>query len=354
MRTALADLQESVGGRFVEFAGWELPVHYGSQIDEHHAVRQHSGCFDVSHMAVIDIQSNQAESVLRQLLVGDIANLSIGNSLYTVMLNPDAGIIDDLIVYRRGENQFRMVVNAGTSANDLAWIRQHHQAPSEFVHQEGLCIIAIQGPEAISKTATLLQCQELTNAKPFTFLELNDVFVALTGYTGEAGVELICPIAKARTIWSELMDAGVQPAGLGARDSLRLEAGLNLYGHDMTEDTSPLESRLAWTVDYSDLEREFIGKARLQQIHSMGIEKKLTGIKMTEKGIPREGYVVKTNAGDGIVTSGSFSPTLGYGIALARVPAKAKGACEVIVRNRTLPAKLTQPPFLRKKKKTTQ
>lgn len=350
MRTPLSKLQEANGARFIDFAGWELPVHYGSQVDEHHAVRNSVGCFDVSHMAVLDINEQYANELLSHLLTGDVANLQIGRGRYTLMLNEEAGIIDDLIVYRRTNQSFRLVVNAGTSKSDLDWIRECEQQwckQTNIVHRDDLCIVAVQGPQALHTVAKAFDYEGLKDLSQFEFIELNHVFIACTGYTGDAGVEVICSIEEAQELWSNVIRLGAQPAGLGARDSLRLEAGLNLYGHDMTSDTHPLESRLSWTIDERNPDRVFVGKAKLAKIRESDVERKLTGLEMIDKGIPREGHIVATSAGEGVVTSGTFSPTLGRGIALVRVPKDAKGSCQVSIRNRSLAAKLVKPPFLK-------
>ena len=352
MRTPLADLQANAGARFVDFAGWELPVHYGSQIDEHHAVRNESGCFDVSHMAVVDIKADHAESFLQRLLTSDVARLQAGEGFYTLMLTSQAGIVDDLIVYRRANNDFRLVVNAGTSEKDLAWMRNVERevaANSGISHRRDLCIVAVQGPNAVQEVVDLLNLQAVYDLPKFSYKDHDDMFIARTGYTGEDGVEVICPVETARKFWAGLMERGVQPAGLGARDSLRLEAGLNLYGHDMTENTTPFESRLAWTIDEKNSDRIFVGRESVTRIRESGSTLKLTGVRMIEKGIPREEYTVRTQSGDGVITSGSFSPTLGCGIALARVPSAARGECEVVIRKKSLPAKLVRPPFVKKK-----
>ena len=349
MKTPLADLHEEAGARFVEFAGWEMPVHYGSQLDEHHAVRNASGCFDVSHMAVVDLPDNDSNAFLRKLIVGDVSRLETGGALYTLMLNGQGGVIDDLILYRR-ENGFRLVVNAGTTEKDLAWMRscaESHANSVRLSHRKDLCIVAVQGPESVEVVGNITNIPNLSGVKRFRFIEQDKYFIARTGYTGEDGVEIVCPSDSAQDLWRQLLDAGVKPAGLGARDSLRLEAGLNLYGHDMTETTTPFESRLAWTIDWHDEQRQFIGKSALVKIRDEGVKNKLIGLQLTDKGIPREGCEVTTNAGTGTVTSGTFSPTLRVGIALARVPHESQGPCHITVRNRAIPAKIVRLPFVR-------
>lgn len=350
MKTPLAELHAEVGARFIEFASWQMPVHYGSQLEEHHAVRNHAGCFDVSHMAVVDFDSRYGEPLLRRLLVSDVSRLNVGDAVYTLMLNERGGIVDDLIAYRR-EHGYRLVVNAGTTKKDLDWIarcQRELNTTATAHHRDELCIIAVQGPQAIESVRNLLNLRELNELESFTFIERADYFVARTGYTGEDGVEVICPADAAIDLWSRLVTNGIQPVGLGARDSLRLEAGLNLYGHDMSEETNPFECRVAWTIDWNDVDRNFIGRQAIERIRNEGAPKKLVGLKLIERGIPREGFSVETNEGDGVVTSGTFSPSLKQGIALARVPELARGVCHVEVRQRQIPAKITRLPFVRK------
>ncbi|MCY4093649.1 MAG: glycine cleavage system aminomethyltransferase GcvT [Gammaproteobacteria bacterium] len=350
MKTPLAALHAEAGARFIEFAGWEMPVHYGSQIEEHHAVRNHAGCFDVSHMAVVDIAGQDSEQLLRRLLVCDVSNLDVGCAAYTLMLNERGGIVDDLIAYRRREG-YRLVVNAGTKKKDLEWIARcgdELNVTTHAHHRSELCIIAIQGQRAVETVSSLLALSGLTELEAFNFIERSDYFVARTGYTGEDGVEVICPSGAAVDLWSRLVANGIQPVGLGARDSLRLEAGLNLYGHDMSEDTNPFECRVAWTIDWNDVNRRFIGRQAIEQLREQGATKKLVGLKLIGRGIPREGFIVETNAGDGVVTSGTFSPSLKQGIALARLPRNAQGVCHVIVRQRQIAANIVRLPFIRR------
>lgn len=350
MKTPLAELHTKAGARFVEFAGWQMPVHYGSQLEEHHAVRDHAGCFDVSHMAIVDVEGRDRERLLRRLLVCDVSTLDVGDAVYTLMLNERGGIVDDLIAYRR-ENGYRLVVNAGTKEKDLDWISRSEQelTVNEVAHHRSdLCIIAVQGPQAVDIVSAMLDLEELTELESFKFFEHARYFIARAGYTGEDGVEVICPENEAFDLWSRLLANDVQPAGLGARDSLRLEAGLNLYGHDMNDNTNPFECRVAWTIDWEDVNRDFIGRSTVERVREEGSDRKLVGLKLTERGIPREGFSVETNAGTGIVTSGTFSPTLKRGIALARVPINAHSTCQVKVRQRSIPAKIAHLPFVRR------
>ena len=331
------------GGKMVDFAGWQMPLHYGSQLNEHRTVRESAGMFDVSHMTVIDVAGPKALDYLRRLIANDVAKLTAGAALYGVLLNDDGGIIDDLIVYRRGQD-YRLVTNAGTRQVVLDWLARHNREQVAVAERE-LAMLAVQGPKAVERFVNLKAAPVAEDA--FTFVEQADWLVARTGYTGEDGVEVILPGKAALELWQALAAAGVQPAGLGARDTLRLEAGLNLYGQDMDINTSPLVSNLGWTVSWEPEEREFVGRAALAAQRAAGPQTKLTGVVLETRGVMRHGQEVHTGAGPGVVTSGIFSPTLGHSVALARLPNAASGACEVEVRGKRLPARIVRPPFVR-------
>ena len=351
-RTPLYDLHVAAGARIVDFGGWDMPVVYRSQIEEHHAVRRDAGMFDVSHMCAVDLRGAGARALLLRLLANDVAKLlQPGKALYSCMLRPDGGVIDDLIVYFLDERWFRLVVNAGTTDKDLAWIREHAKPVGvAVVPRRDLAMIAVQGPNARAKTAALLPeaCRAPAAALGvFAAAPCDEWFVARTGYTGEDGYEVTLPAEEAPAFWQSLQAAGVAPCGLGARDTLRLEAGMNLYGNDMDENVSPLESGLAWTVAL-DGDREFIGKATLAAQRKAGPTRKLVGLLLMERGVLRSHQrVVAGNAGEGEVTSGTFSPTLERSIALARVPAAAGDGVTVDIRGRLLPARVVKPPFVR-------
>jgi aminomethyltransferase len=351
-RTPLYDLHVAAGARIVDFGGWDMPVVYGSQIEEHHAVRRDAGMFDVSHMCAVDLRGAGARALLLRLLANDVARLlQPGKALYSCMLRPDGGVIDDLIVYFLDERWFRLVVNAGTTDKDLAWIREHAKPVGvAVVPRRDLAMIAIQGPRARAKTDPLLpEACRAAAAKLGTFFgaPCDEWFIARTGYTGEDGYEVTLPAEEAPALWRSLQAAGVAPCGLGARDTLRLEAGMNLYGNDMDENVSPLESGLAWTVAL-DGDREFIGKATLVAQRKAGPARKLVGLLLMERGVLRSHQrVVAGNAGEGEVTSGTFSPTLERSIALARVPAATGGSVTVDIRGKLLPARVVKPPFVR-------
>ena len=352
-RTALYEAHLQGHARMVDFGGWEMPLHYGSQLNEHHRVRRDAGMFDVSHMTVVDVRGKDAKPFMERLLANNVDKLSThGKALYSCMLNERAGVVDDLIVYYLADPDYRMVVNAATRAKDLAWLRQQaRHFRVQLQERADLAMIAVQGPNAHNKVLGLLPGQDhrLVEALgPFTGLELEHLFIARTGYTGEDGLEIMLPNESAGGFWNSLVEAGVQPAGLGARDSLRLEAGMNLYGTDMDEDITPLESGLSWTVAWKPLRREFIGRRVLEQQRAEGPKRIQVGLVLEGKGVIRGRQKVFADDGsEGVVTSGTFSPTLAVGIGLARVPAPIGDHCEVEIRNKRVPAKVAKPPFVR-------
>jgi len=353
--TPLIELHRQMCGKLVDFGGWNMPVSYGSQIEEHHAVRQLAGMFDVSHMTIVDVVGAEARAYLQYLLANDVARLTLpGKALYTGMLNERGGVIDDLIVYL-AEEGYRLVVNCATREKDLAWMTQQAERfKVELQERDDLAMIAVQGPEARIKMQLVLQATELDTLGIFQGCHLaaeskQDWFVARTGYTGEDGFEIMLPNAEASGLWQALADTGVQPCGLGARDTLRLEAGMNLYGHEMDEDTSPLVANMAWTVAWEPNTREFIGRAALEGEKAAGVAQKLVGLVCTDKGVLRAGQPVLDPQvdGEGVVTSGSFSPTLGCSIALARVPVGFGSQAVVAVRKRQLAVQIIKPCFVR-------
>ena len=339
------------GARMAPFAGWTMPLHYGSQIAEHHAVRRVAGMFDVSHMTVIDISGTDALRLLRLTMANDPAKAVAGKAVYGVLLNADGGIIDDLIVYGR-EAGYRAVVNASTRDTVLDWLVGHASAMDlEMRERTDIAMVAVQGPHARARFAAATGI-DTGDLGPFSFLERDAWMVARTGYTGEDGVEVLLPAAEAIALWRGLKAVGVAPAGLAARDTLRLEAGLNLYGQDMDEQVTPLESNLGWTVAWTPENRDFIGRAALARQRTEKPARVLKGVVLGAKGVMRHGYVVATEAGDGVVTSGVFSPTLGYGIGLARLPRGAAGECTVEIRDASVAARIVRPPFVRNGKRT--
>ncbi len=335
----------------VDFGDWDMPVNYGSQIDEHHQVRRDAGMFDVSHMRTVDIQGEGVRAFLRYLLANNVDKLqSSGRALYCCLLRPDGGVIDDLIVYFMNEQWFRIVVNAGTADKDIVWMGEQadvHAPHLKITSRNDLAMVAVQGPNARAKVWQVLpQTQAATEGlQPFWAADCGDYFVARTGYTGEDGFEIILPATQVTTFWDALHKAGVAPIGLGARDTLRLEAGMNLYGQDMDETINPLEAGLAWTVDLKS-ERDFIGKAALQAKPPI---RKLIGLVLQDRGVLRGHQVVHTAHGEGEITSGSFSPTLNLSIALARVPSSVLlgDTVQVAIRDKMLAAKVVKYPFVR-------
>ncbi|NOR18490.1 MAG: glycine cleavage system aminomethyltransferase GcvT [Xanthomonadales bacterium] len=349
--TPLYAAHVAAGARMVDFGGWEMPINYGSQIEEHHQVRQAAGMFDVSHMTVVDINGGQARHFLSYLLANDVAKLTTpGRALYSCMLNEQGGILDDLITYFLDENFFRVVVNAATHDKDMAWITLQARAFDVVVNERPeLAMIAVQGPQARAAVLTCLPEADAGPAgemKPFSAGQYGDLFIARTGYTGEDGFEISLPAAAATGLWDQLMSAGVSPCGLGARDTLRLEAGMNLYGQDMDESVSPLESALGWTVALKD-DRAFIGKDALLEQKAGGVENKFICLLLQDRGVLRPGQTIVTEFGEGITTSGSFSPTLQKAIAFARIPKAASQNCQVDIRGKLLNCGIVRPPFAR-------
>lgn len=343
-KTALYNEHRNCGGKMVDFAGWMMPVNYGSQIKEHLAVRTDVGMFDVSHMTIIDVQGSNAQVFLQRLVANDVAKLDLWQALYGALLNENGGIIDDLIVYRQPEG-FRCVVNASTRQKVLAWFDQHRLNDMSFSEQ-ALSMIAVQGPNAIKIASAALK-HELTDLKAFHAVTVNqDWMVGRTGYTGEDGVEVMLPDADAVALWRSLVDLGVTPAGLGARDTLRLEGGLNLYGQDLDEETSPLASNIGWTIAWEPADRAFIGRSAIA-VERTTKPFKLTGLILQDKGVLRHGQTVATQAGEGVITSGTFSPTMQVSIGLARLPRAALGECQVDIRGKLKKARIVKPPFVR-------
>ena len=352
-KTPLYDKHVEAGARIVDFGGWDMPLHYGSQKEEHHAVRRKAGVFDVSHMTIVDLSGERVRAFLQHLVANDVARLEhYGKALYTCMLNEDGGVIDDLIIYFVGETDYRLVVNAATREKDLAWIRKQAEAFAvTVVERAELAMMAVQGPEARALAAPCIDAAHRDAAlalKPFNGLFASDWFIARTGYTGEDGWEIVLPAAEAPATWDRLLAAGVLPCGLGARDTLRLEAAMNLYGSDMDETISPLEAGLTWTVAWEPAERDFIGRAALEAQREDKSRRRFVGLLLEDKGVLRNHMkVVVDGVGEGEITSGGFSPTIGRSIALARVPAGDYDRAQVVVRGKLLDARIVKTPFVR-------
>jgi len=349
LRTPLHESHVRDGARIIDFGGWDMPLHYGSQIEEHHAARRDAAMFDVSHMGIIELTGERVRAFLRYLLANDVGKLgSPGKAIYSCMLLPAGGVLDDLIVYFMTDSWFRMVVNAGTRDKDLVWIRQQAaRFAVAAVERKDLAIIAIQGPNARAKTVAALgggTRDAMLAVGRFSAAAFDEWFVARTGYTGEDGFEIMVPAGAAAAAWHALRAQGIMPAGLGARDTLRLEAGLNLYGNDMDERHHPLESGLAWTVAFEPADREFIGREALERARAAdGSE--LVGLVLEGRGVLRSHQRVITARGIGEVTSGTFSPTLNRSIALARIPKTAEPLVRVEIRGTPHAARIVTPPF---------
>lgn len=351
-RTPLYDLHLALGAKMVDFGGWDMPLHYGSQVEEHHQVRRDCGVFDVSHMTVIDIAGVDATHWLRHLLANDVARLGqSGKALYSTLLNDAGGVIDDLIVYRLDDG-YRVVVNAATRDKVLAWLEARRSGfEVQYRERPELAILAIQGPLAREKVAELLSAPRaalIRDLKPFEGRFEGDWFIARTGYTGEDGLEIILPALQAPAFFNDLVGAGIAPSGLGARDTLRLEAGMNLYGNDIDEEHSPLTSNLAWSIAWEPAERDFIGRQALDAEKLRGVTSKLVGLVLEERGVLRAHQVVRVaEVGEGEITSGSFSPTLSKAIALARLPMATADRAEVEIRGKWYPVRVVKPTFVR-------
>ena len=364
--TPLNSAHRAAGAKMVDFGGWDMPVNYGSQIEEHHAVRTDAGMFDVSHMCVVDLEGANVRSFLRGLLANNVDKLQVpGKALYSAMLNPEGGVIDDLIVYFFREDWFRLVVNAGTAEKDIAWMRQQNDATNSGLTitprraglidtDKAIALVAVQGPNARAKVWEVLpQTKAASEAmKPFNVVIVPDTafgeaMVARTGYTGEDGFEIGVPATQVEALWNALIAAGVKPAGLGARDTLRLEAGMNLYGQDMDDSVNPLDAGLGWTIDLVS-ERDFIGKAALQ---AKGQNAQFVGLILREKGgiLRAHQKVVAASGLEGEITSGTFSPSMQQAIALARVPMDVQvgDTVHVEIRDKKLAASVVKLPFVR-------
>ncbi|MBY6065009.1 glycine cleavage system protein T [Pseudidiomarina sediminum] len=350
-RTPLYDAHVKAGAKMVDFHGWDMPLNYGSQIEEHNAVRQDSGVFDVSHMTIVDVAGLQAKAFLRKLLANDIAKVSVpGKAQYSAMLNEKGGVIDDLIVYFFSDESFRLVVNSATRERDMAWIDAVAKSfQVTITEQTELGMLALQGPKAADKLKLVLGAEafaQVDGMKPFMSEQVGDFFIATTGYTGEAGYEIVVPAHALEKLWDDLLNVGVQPCGLGARDTLRLEAGMNLYGQDMDENVTPLEANMGWSVAFEPSDRDFIGREALEKQKAEGHDK-LVGLVMREKGVLRQGLKVVVDGGEGVITSGTFSPTLGFSIAMARVPNSVGDTAEVEMRKKFVTVSVVKPGFVR-------
>lgn len=360
LKTPLYQSHLDAGGKLVDFSGWQLPIHYGSLISEHQSVREDVGMFDVSHMTIIDVHGDDSVPWLRQLLSNDVSKLvNNGDALYSCMLNHEGGIIDDLIVYLMQPSCYRLVVNAATRQKDLDWIQQQAAGVAVTINERSeLAMIAVQGPASLKALAAALKefdtpgstlvLPQIESLSRYQACEANGLFVAATGYTGEDGYEIALPADMAERLWTCLIDAGVQPCGLGARDTLRLEAGMSLYGNDMDETTTPYSSALGWSVAWQPEQRLFNGRNALANEYEHGAKQKLCGFVLDDKGVLRGGQLLYQGERQiGVVTSGTFSPTLKKSIAFGRIDSDHEGDCEVQIRQNRLPVRMTRRVFVR-------
>ena len=355
--TPLNSAHRDMGAKMVDFSGWEMPIHYGSQIEEHHAVRTRAGMFDVSHMTVVDIRGAHVVPFLHNLLANNVDKLTQpGKALYSCMLDENGGVIDDLIVYFMRDDWYRLIVNAATREKDLAWITMKSASFDVAIAQKtGVAMIAVQGPhacETVQKVMPINVAEAAKGLTRFSAADCGDWFVARTGYTGEDGYELVIPNDNAESIWRSLADEDVKPVGLGARDTLRLEAGMALYGNDLDEQHTPLESGLAWTVAMQPESRDFIGRAALQAQLDNGVNHKMAGLVLEGRGVLRGHQKLQLHGEPvGEITSGTFSPTLSASIAIARLKTgmgvAVEGACEVDIRGKLVPARVVNYPFVK-------
>jgi len=354
-KTPLYDCHLDAGGKIVDFGGWDMPIHYGSQIQEHNAVREAAGMFDVSHMTIVDVRGPDAKAYLQKLLANDVDKLKeTGKALYTGMLNNTGGVIDDLIVYRM-DGWFRTVVNCATREKDLEWMTAHTKGfDISLTERPELAMVAVQGPEARGMVQKIRPeaAELIDDLKIFQGLPQQGWFYARTGYTGEDGLEIMIPQEEAADFWQQLADAGVQPCGLGARDTLRLEAGMNLYGNDMDESVSPLAAGMGWTIAWEPSDRDFIGRSALEEEKASGMTMKQVGLVLETRGVMRAHQKVLVDGdGEGEVTSGTFSPSLQCSIAIARVPANTGETAQVDLRGKLTDVKVIKLPFVRNGKK---
>src|SRR3989442_10829561 len=361
-RTPLYEQHRALGARLVEFGGWEMPVQYSGILEEHQAVRTHAGLFDVSHMGEFKVEGSDALAFLQYLVPNDISRLVVGQALYTQLLLPDGGTIDDLLVYHLADKHFMLVVNAANIDKDFAWVEEQAKNFTD-VHvtnqSDATALLALQGPAAQSILQSLTDV-DLASIRYYHFVpgvvDGVNCIISRTGYTGEDGFELYCAPVDVVTLWTDLLEAGkaqgLLPAGLGARDTLRIEAGYCLYGHELDEQTNPLEAGLGWTVKLN--KGEFIGRDALLKVKEEGPKRKLIGIQMIERGISRAGYAIYENTLPiGALTSGAPSPTLNKNIGMGYVEAShavVGNTVQIDIRGKRAAAQIVALPFYKRKK----
>ena len=346
-KTLLNKSHIELGAKMVNFSNWEMPISYSSLIEEHNAVRNTVGIFDVSHMSVFDFDGDNQVAFFEKIFANDIKKIYKDNkAIYGALLNEEGGILDDLIIYH-ANNKFRLVSNCSTREQNRQWFEKHAvEFGVKVMERSDMGILAIQGPDAINKILEIKEIDAQVNAlQSFGCMFEGDKLYARTGYTGEDGLELIVPTKDINHLWDQALELGCTPIGLGARDTLRLEAGLNLYGNDMTINNHPYESNMGWTIDMSDENREFIGKDALLSI-DQSKSQKIVGIILQDKGVLRSGYEITHEQGKGVVLSGSYSPTLQSSIGLARVDQGYKENGKVMIRNKLLNVDFVSPRFL--------
>lgn len=353
-KTPLYDRHIAANAKMVDFHGWSMPLNYGSQLQEHHLVRSNAGMFDVSHMTIVDVLGAGGRQFLRRLLTNDIDVLThVGQALYSCMCNEHGGIIDDLIVYQRSPDNYRLVLNSATHARDLSWLREQVKGFSAGLQERTeLAMLAVQGPQAIPMVMEALGASiadSISTLQRFECVDIDNYFIARTGYTGEDGLEIVVPADKIEDLWDKFLRQGIRPCGLAARDTLRIEAGMLLYGQDMDENTTPLESGLSWTVKFAHEDRNFIGMGALLSQKNHGLNRKMVGLVLEENmGIMRSGQkVIVEGCADGVITSGTFSPSLNKSIALARVPLGATNQVLVDIRGKLVCATIVNTKFIK-------
>ena len=352
LRTPLYDMHLALGAKMVDFNGWDMPLHYGSQVEEHHHVRNECGVFDISHMSIFDIHGGQAQAFLQHLLSNDVALLdTAGRAQHSLLLNEQGGVIDDVMAFRT-DSGYRLVSNAVTRERVQNWLEQHAQTfASTVTWRNDLCLFSIQGPLTRERLASILSSTRANLIKNLKHLETavdGDWLISCLGYTGEDGIEIMLPAKQAIDFINELVGAGITPIGIGARDTLRLEAGFNLYGLEINEQVSPLIANMDDLICWQPPSRDFIGRSALQAQRESGITEKLVGLVLEERGVLRAGQPVRIDKQiTGMITSGSFSPTLGKAIALARVPMHTGDRGEVEIRRKWFPVRIVKPRFVR-------
>jgi len=356
LKTALHQNHIDAGAKMVPFAGFDMPVSYAGLIQEHNAVRESCGMFDVSHMGEFRIKGPEALDLIQWITTNDASKLEAGKVQYSCMPNGRGGIVDDLLVYCLNRNEFMLVVNASNREKDWEWIATQNRWNAEITDEsDEWSLIAVQGPRAAECLQPFVKEAGIGEMAYYTFQQATvggkTVLLSATGYTGAGGFEIYLPNAQAQGVWNALLDAGVEPCGLGARDTLRMEAGFCLYGNDIDDTTSPIAAGLGWITKFS---KTFVDSDRFAEEKESGSKELLRGFVLQERGIPRQGYIIESAAGEAIgrITSGTQSPILGYGIAMGYVFRDAGALDEIVyirIRKKAIPARIVRPGFLPKR-----